>query len=210
VSAESGEDEISVWLCAASPAVRSGLRALLAQDARIRITAEQASPSEWGSPEFVNVIVLAASRLSAATGKFLQSYSGPAQVLLITDEPFPGWAQLACVAGELTFSASARQLCAAIAAAAAGLRVFDPITPPIFIESSNNEPHAQDAQSLTVRESQVLQLLSEGFSNKQIAQQLKISAHTVKFHISAILSKLNASNRTEAVHRGVQGGFVHL
>jgi DNA-binding NarL/FixJ family response regulator len=57
---------------------------------------------------------------------------------------------------------------------------------------------------------EVLQGLSQGLANKQIGYTLGISEHTVKFHVSAIYSKLNASNRTEAVRIGVQRGLVIL
>ena len=55
---------------------------------------------------------------------------------------------------------------------------------------------------------QVLRLLAEGLSNKAIAQQLSISDHTVKFHINAILGKLNAQSRTEAVVTAIRLGLI--
>jgi DNA-binding NarL/FixJ family response regulator len=63
---------------------------------------------------------------------------------------------------------------------------------------------------LTDRESEVLQLLARGKANKQIALDLGISEHTVKFHISSIYTKLGAGNRTEAVRLGVRKGLVLL
>jgi DNA-binding NarL/FixJ family response regulator len=55
-----------------------------------------------------------------------------------------------------------------------------------------------------------LQLLAEGLPNKQIAQKLAISANTVKFHINAILSKLDAQSRTEAVVKATRAGLIIL
>jgi DNA-binding NarL/FixJ family response regulator len=69
-------------------------------------------------------------------------------------------------------------------------------------------PTAADA--LTGRELEVLRLLAQGKANKEIAAQLVISERTVKFHVSAILGKLGAGNRTEAVRIGVQRGLVRL
>ena len=66
------------------------------------------------------------------------------------------------------------------------------------------------AAALTGREGQVLRLLAQGRANKEIAAQLVISERTVKFHVSSILSKLGASNRTEAVKLAVQRGLVAL
>jgi NarL family two-component system response regulator YdfI len=64
--------------------------------------------------------------------------------------------------------------------------------------------------SLTPREIEVLRLLADGASNKIIAHKLGISDHTVKFHVTSILSKMNAGTRTEAVTMGVRMGLVYL
>jgi len=64
--------------------------------------------------------------------------------------------------------------------------------------------------SLTPREIEVLRLLAGGTSNKVIAHKLGISDHTVKFHVTSILSKMNAGTRTEAVTLGVRMGLVYL
>lgn len=63
---------------------------------------------------------------------------------------------------------------------------------------------------LTEREQEVLACLAKGLQNKEIAQLLVISERTVKFHVSAILGKLQAGNRTEAVTIGMQKGLVKL
>ena len=69
---------------------------------------------------------------------------------------------------------------------------------------------APPAEALTDREREVLTLLAQGRPNKEIATHLAISERTVKFHVSAILSKLGATNRTEAVTIAVQRGLVTL
>jgi len=51
-------------------------------------------------------------------------------------------------------------------------------------------------------------MIADGLGNKEIASRLKISDHTVKFHISAILPKLGASNRAEAVTLGIREGLI--
>jgi DNA-binding NarL/FixJ family response regulator len=65
-------------------------------------------------------------------------------------------------------------------------------------------------ETLTAREIDVLELVSEGLSNKQIADRLEISDQTVKFHLASIAGKLGAANRTDAVGRAVRLGLITL
>ena len=61
---------------------------------------------------------------------------------------------------------------------------------------------------LTPREVEVLALVAQGLPNKEIAERLAISQRTVKFHVSSIMGKLGAANRTEAVAFAVQQGLI--
>lgn len=63
---------------------------------------------------------------------------------------------------------------------------------------------------LTPREMDVLRLLAHGLPNRKIAAQLSINERTVKYHVSAILAKLEAANRTEAVMRAIERGLITL
>jgi len=72
------------------------------------------------------------------------------------------------------------------------------------IEPAVNAP----SESLTPRELEVLQLMARGFTNRQIARRLEISEHTVKFHAGAVLGKLNAHSRAEAVARAIGLGWI--
>lgn len=67
-----------------------------------------------------------------------------------------------------------------------------------------------DGVALTAREGEVLSLLAEGLSNKEIAARLAISDHTAKFHVRAILTKLGAQTRTEAVVLAARSGRLLL
>src|SRR5947208_8877010 len=67
-----------------------------------------------------------------------------------------------------------------------------------------------DRVRLTPCELEVLAAMADGVSNKAIARRLGISFHTAKFHVAAILAKLNADSRTEAVARAAQLGLVML
>ena len=72
------------------------------------------------------------------------------------------------------------------------------------IEPAVNAP----TESLTPRELEVLQLMARGLTNRQIAGRLQISEHTVKFHAGAVLGKLNARSRAEAVARAIGLGWI--
>jgi NarL family two-component system response regulator YdfI len=65
-------------------------------------------------------------------------------------------------------------------------------------------------EEMTTREIEILRMLACGLMNKEIAAQLGISEHTVKFHISSILDKLGASTRTEAVTLGIRRGLIPI
>jgi len=106
--------------------------------------------------------------------------------------------------GVLPTETSAEELVAAIHALSQGLIVG---TANLIFETGN-EP--LERGPLTERESEVLNLLAKGLANKQIAMSLGISEHTVKFHVSSIYTKLNVTNRTEAVREGLRGGWIAL
>jgi DNA-binding NarL/FixJ family response regulator len=103
----------------------------------------------------------------------------------------------------------AEELGAAVAAVAHGLTVL----PKTLAERLLDEPSTaveELSDPLTSRESEVLDLLGHGLSNKMIARELHISEHTVKFHISSLYTKLAVSNRAEAVSQGARHGLISL
>ena len=112
--------------------------------------------------------------------------------------------------GILPLAATEEQLGAAIKAIAAGLSIGMPTR--VSFQQAGAAAMEDDplVEPLTDREAEVLQLLARGKANKQIALDLGISEHTVKFHISSIYTKLGAGNRTEAVRLGVRRGLVLL
>ena len=87
------------------------------------------------------------------------------------------------------------------------------IDPSRVEDGRNGDDDSEDdlkIDPLTPREVQVLELLAEGLPNKAIADRLKISDQTVKFHVSSISGKLGAANRTDAVRRAVRRGLITL
>ena len=105
-------------------------------------------------------------------------------------------------------SITANEIIAAIDAVMLGLIVIHPDL--VYLWDNSAITPMNVATQLTSREIEVLQLLADGLNNKAIALKLQISKHTVKFHISSILSKLDVSSRTEAVTFGIRQGLIIL
>jgi DNA-binding NarL/FixJ family response regulator len=109
------------------------------------------------------------------------------------------------------------QLVAAIAATVAGFAVTLPRpSSPAGDEIDGIRPEPSNpaqlspAEHLTAREVEVLRLVALGKGNKEVAAQLNVSEHTVKFHVSSVLAKLGARSRTEAVTIGILRGLVAI
>lgn len=201
---------IRVVVIAAAPAVRAGLRVLLASDATIEVRGEAAALDDLSPPLLAACDVLVMHGLSRLP-MLPETLRG---VLLVIDEdelpeapPALGtaWALLPDEAG-------AEELVAAVGALYRGLLVIHPLlqTHVLRPPARLSDPLEPLAEPLTPRELDVLQLLGQGYSNKMIAHQLGISEHTVKFHVSAIYAKLGVASRTEAVRAGARRGLLVL
>jgi DNA-binding NarL/FixJ family response regulator len=107
--------------------------------------------------------------------------------------------------------ANADHLLSALLAVSSGLSVMDTSLAEDFAHPAAPTPSLPEGwEPLTDREREVIELLAEGLSNKQVASRLGISEHTAKFHIGRILAKLDADTRTEAVVRALRYGMVML
>lgn len=150
--------------------------------------------------------------------------SGPG-IVLLTEQLTGETAREAFRAGVravLPRDAAGEEILAAITAAAAGLVALNAETfeaalaaPANGLRGSPNgaggsNPARAIGTALSPREIEVLRMIAEGLGNKEIASRLKISEHTVKFHISSIFTKLDVSSRTEAVTLGVRLGIILL
>ncbi len=130
-------------------------------------------------------------------------------VVLLNDRAHAGLAWAAGARGLLPRDSGAESLRAALIAVAEGLAVVDPEWAAALLPAGEEAP-VTPAGELTRREREVLQLLAEGLPNKTIASRLNISEHTVKFHVNAVMGKLGAQSRTDAVVRGTRAGFILL
>jgi DNA-binding CsgD family transcriptional regulator len=112
---------------------------------------------------------------------------------------------------EVDDSALADRL-AALLGSVAGVRLAAPGEAGMVKLISPDRPAEAETHGidLTPREFDVLALLAEGASNKEIARQLGISVHTAKFHVSSLLEKLDATGRTDAVAHAARRGVIHL
>jgi DNA-binding NarL/FixJ family response regulator len=211
---------IRISIIAPAIAVRAGLRALLSDDPQINVIAEAANLAEIAEAHReVDVMVWApASSLDRAamlsefcklkigeTAALLLVYHDPSVMESLIRLPLRAW-------GLLDPELTQAELLASIQALHEGLSVTNPVWLKQAFTSPTTSNDANDnlVESLTGREIEILQLLALGLTNKQIAVRLKISAHTVKFHVSTIFSKPGTTNRVETVNLGLKKGLIVL
>ena len=131
--------------------------------------------------------------------------SGDLRVALVLDEEAALTALAEGARGVLIRGADAERIGAAARAVASGMLVVDPGLAGV-LRARTRAP----TEVLSPREREVLELLASGASNREIAGELGISPHTAKFHVVAILEKLGAATRTEAVMLAVREGMLTL
>ncbi len=209
----SRDGPIAVLIVGEDPLARGGIASLLEEESSVRVVGEASFADDLvadaarGRPDVALVDLAGEKRAALGALRSLEAAQLPALVLCqsaaLGSQALDGGAR-----GAVLRSASQSQLARALAAVADGLLVFDPSLAP----TPAPRPVAQGelAEVLTPREIEVLQLLSLGLSNKEIAARLAISEHTAKFHVNAILAKLGVQGRTEAVVRAARLGLVVL
>jgi two-component system, NarL family, nitrate/nitrite response regulator NarL len=155
---------------------------------------------DWGAPE----------EGAQALARWLEP-GLPAIVLIPDADDLPALWPLLRAAGSwalLPRAIDEATLAAAVDGVLAGLHVLHPDFTELL--GPRNRERGAASDTLTPREREVLALMADGLTNRSIAYQLAISEHTVKFHINAILGKLGAQSRTEAVVRATQLGWLAL
>jgi DNA-binding NarL/FixJ family response regulator len=203
---------------AATQAERIGLRSMLDGCEGLAVLdtlPEVASLDDL--PSDVDVVVVTSDTLSAFPLESLVTEDGPALALLLLSDDEDDLQAIQNLDGHawglLPRDSSQDELLAAIRALSQGLVVLPPYllthlstSTPAPIADSENEL----IDKLTPRENEVLQLLAQGLANKQIAVELGVSEHTVKFHVTSIYGKLGASNRADVIRLGFEYGLIVL
>jgi two-component system, NarL family, response regulator LiaR len=202
---------IRVMLVDDHAVVRSGLSAFLLAFDDLELVGEAPNGREAlrvcaeVSPDVILMDLVMPDMDGAATTKAIRAQFPDIQVIALTSFPEDDLVKGALQAGAIGYllkNVSADDLARAIRAAKAGKPTLSPEAQQALIHAATTpQPKGVD---LTDREHDVLNLMVEGISNPEIAERLIVSRATVKFHISSILSKLDASSRTEAVAIALQ------
>jgi len=194
-------DPIKVALLTDDPLLRAGLSSLLAQNGAISVVEpDGAEVALWDAG-------VDSSKTLARLAE-LRTLEMPT-VAVVGDSSHVAPALAAGARGVVLRDQVGPGIHAALTAVRSGLTVMDTALANTLVP--NQPPREPKGRGeLTERERQVVQLLSEGLSNKLIADRLGISDHTAKFHVNGVMMKLGASTRTEAVVEAMRRGLIKL
>jgi DNA-binding NarL/FixJ family response regulator len=209
-------ERLAVVLVSGSPLVRAGLRAGLGSRDDFEIAAEADDLESWRSAsprEPAQVVIVDADNADALAG--WPDTTEPAVLLLAPPHHEAIISVLRLGASVVDARSPIATIAAAAMAAAAGLVVISREHAAVIESAASFPPERTDAingdgafDALTPRERQVLQQMSLGLANREIAQALHISAHTAKFHVAQILAKLDAATRAHAVAKAMRNGLM--
>ena len=203
-------EELRVLVVSDDPLARTGLALLLQGSEGLILGGQVGVDDDWPEPgPDVAVWDLGLGLRSGLERLRELGPMAPPVVAIVANELDAREALAAGARAALPRDADGESLAAAIRAAVQGLVVLD----ESFVSALLRDAPAAApdlVESLTPREVEVLQLLSQGLPNKGIAQRLGISDHTVKFHVNAILGKLGVQSRGEAIVQAVRLGLVTL
>lgn len=211
-------DNIRILVADDHPIVRDGLIAVLSTQADFEIIGEATTGSETIQrvmalkPDVILLDLAMPDMDGVETLQRLRAIDEDIRVIVFTafdtDERIVKAVQ-AGAQGYLLKGVPRDEIFNAIRVVHAGGALLQPVIASKLLRQVSREPQP-DSDMLTERELDVLRLLAQGQTNKEIAAALVISERTVKFHVSAILSKLGAGNRTEAVTLAAQQGLIKL
>lgn len=212
---------INVCLVDDQTLVRQGIRSLLDLAADIRVVAECVDGAQAVAtiPRLKPDVVLLDMRMPGMNGievlqALAQQQALPPTVILTTfdDDQLVLAGLKAGARGYLLKDVSLDQLVEAVRTVAAGGSLVAPaVTQRLLagVERMQNQFTSLDQPDpLTERETEILRLMASGYSNKEIANSLRVAEGTVKNHVSNILSKLGVRDRTRAVLKALEIGIV--
>jgi DNA-binding NarL/FixJ family response regulator len=208
---------VAIAIFSADPAMRRSLEQLLREDSTFSIVGVVDDPAAISlliDQNHVNVI-LADEPLRERLADWRLRHNQTAFLVFVdrADEEDSLDALDAGARAILPRTAKPDEIFTAIQAVTKGLTVLPSELLPTLLSGASLDllgDNDADRARLTPRELEVLAAMADGVSNKAIARRLGISFHTAKFHVAAILAKLNADSRTEAVARAAQLGLVML
>jgi DNA-binding NarL/FixJ family response regulator len=204
-------EELRVLVVSDDPLARTGLALLLRESEGLTLAGQVGVDDDWPDPDPDALLWDLGFGLRSGLERLRTlSPSSPPAVAIVADEVDAREALAAGARAVLPRDAGGEALAAAVRAAVLGLVVLDGSLAADLLRDAPDPPPAELAESLTPREAEVLQLLTQGLPNKGIAQRLGISDHTVKFHVNAILGKLGVQSRGEAIVQAVRLGLVTL
>ena len=213
-------DSIRILIADDHPVVRDGLHAMLSTQPDFVVVGEVVNGAEAVDqtaelqPDVI-LLDLEMPELDGVTALTQIRARDPlARVIILTaydaDERIVS-AVVAGAKGYLLKGSPRDEIFNAIRVVQAGGSLLQPVVASKLMQHvSQQASQPEGVEALTPREFEVLSLLAEGKSNKQIAASFFVSERTIKFHVSSILAKLSAANRTEAVKIAVQRGLVKL
>lgn len=207
---------IRVMLVDDHAVVRSGLSTFLMTCDDMELVAEASSGEQAlqlcsrAKPDVILMDLVMPGMDGATTTRMIRERCPAIQVIVLTSFKEQDLVQGALQAGAIGYllkDVTADELANAVRAAYAGKPTLAPEAAQVLIQATRR-PAEQIGFDLTEREREVLALMVEGLNNNQIADRLVVSVSTAKFHVSRVLSKLNASGRTEAVAIALQNRLV--
>ena len=203
---------IRILLADDHPVVRDGLAAMLATQPDFEVVGEAGSGEEALSEaaRLRPALVLMDLEMPGVDGieaiRRLRAADPSVQVVVLTafdtDDRIVGAIQ-AGAQGYLLKGAPRAEIFAAIRTVSAGGALIPPVVASKLLRQVRENP-----DTLTAREVEVLGLVAAGLANREIAARLSISERTAKFHVSSVLAKLGAKNRTQAVRLARERGLV--
>jgi two-component system, NarL family, response regulator LiaR len=212
------DQSIRVFVTDDHPMIRHGLAAMLASDPMMRWMGEAANGAEAVrvAPALAPHVVLMDQDMPNMDGiaaiTALRPRLPDARYLLLlnhADQITTQRAMDAGAAGCVLKNASPQELFAAIRTAHRGQLLAPPSVPTPAVDGAGGD-NGSLGSNLTQRERELLALMARGMSNQDIAGQLSIAMPTVKFHVTNILTKMRADNRTEAVLSALRQKIVSL